>query len=359
MSLTEKEKNQKVQEKYQAILQQMLREEDNKYCVDCDAKAPRWASWNLGLFLCIRCAGIHRNLGVHISKVKSVNLDSWTSEQVCSMQSMGNSKARAVYEANLPDNYKRPQTDSQLEQFIRAKYEQRKWIAKEWIPPNISNLIPSTKDDNLNFESTKPKSKKTSNTVQLPKSPSKQETVLTKNEKPTPSQADDFDLIGLNSDFVAKPVTTSTTDNKNTTNNEIIDAIFGEFTSYTENAPTNSQQTNSNDLDDLFTITQSTNIQIHQQNQIDNNDLIKSNVQNLANRQQQVLDKNSILALFNNTQQPTLNQTPFFNPLAPPPTQNNFNFMPQQQPQATPNLVVRPQIPNQQAFDNVSYAPVS
>ena len=43
---------------------------------------PRWSSWNLGLFLCIRCAGIHRNLGVHISKVKSVNLDSWTPLQV-------------------------------------------------------------------------------------------------------------------------------------------------------------------------------------------------------------------------------------------------------------------------------------
>ena len=43
---------------------------------------PRWASWNIGVFLCIRCAGIHRNLGVHISKVKSVNLDSWTPEQV-------------------------------------------------------------------------------------------------------------------------------------------------------------------------------------------------------------------------------------------------------------------------------------
>lgn len=43
---------------------------------------PRWASWNLGIFLCIRCAGIHRNLGVHISKVRSVNLDTWTPEQV-------------------------------------------------------------------------------------------------------------------------------------------------------------------------------------------------------------------------------------------------------------------------------------
>lgn len=43
---------------------------------------PRWASWNIGIFICIRCAGIHRNLGVHISRVKSVNLDQWTQEQI-------------------------------------------------------------------------------------------------------------------------------------------------------------------------------------------------------------------------------------------------------------------------------------
>lgn len=95
---------------------------------------PRWASWNLGVFLCIRCAGIHRNLGVHISRVKSVNLDSWTPEQVVSLQNMGNSRARAVYEAQLPDGFRRPQTDSALESFIRAKYEHKKYMAREWVP---------------------------------------------------------------------------------------------------------------------------------------------------------------------------------------------------------------------------------
>lgn len=101
---------------------------------------PRWASWNLGVFLCIRCAGIHRNLGVHISKVKSVNLDSWTPEQVVSLQQMGNSRARAVYEANLPDNFRRPQNDSSLESFIRAKYEHKKYIAREWVPPTLPKV---------------------------------------------------------------------------------------------------------------------------------------------------------------------------------------------------------------------------
>uniref|UniRef100_A0A224Z058 Stromal membrane-associated protein n=1 Tax=Rhipicephalus zambeziensis TaxID=60191 RepID=A0A224Z058_9ACAR len=134
-SKSERERQKQIQDKCQAILGQLLREEDNKYCVDCDAKGPRWASWNLGMFLCIRCAGIHRNLGVHISRVKSVNLDTWTPEQVACLQQMGNSKGRAVYEANLPDNFRRPQTDSSLEAFIRSKYEQKKYIAKEWVPP--------------------------------------------------------------------------------------------------------------------------------------------------------------------------------------------------------------------------------
>lgn len=117
------------------LLTKMLRDDDNKYCVDCDAKGPRWASWNLGVFLCIRCAGIHRNLGVHISRVKSVNLDTWTPEQVVSLEQMGNSRARAVYEALLPDGFRRPQTDSALESFVRAKYEQKKYLAREWVPP--------------------------------------------------------------------------------------------------------------------------------------------------------------------------------------------------------------------------------
>ncbi|XP_071448339.1 stromal membrane-associated protein 1-like isoform X2 [Hetaerina americana] len=135
ISKAERDKQKAIQEKCQTLLNQMLRDEDNKYCVDCDAKGPRWASWNLGVFLCIRCAGIHRNLGVHISKVKSVNLDTWTPEQVVCLQQMGNSRARAVYEANLPDGFRRPQSDSSLEAFVRAKYEARKYVAREWVPP--------------------------------------------------------------------------------------------------------------------------------------------------------------------------------------------------------------------------------
>ncbi|XP_045927330.1 stromal membrane-associated protein 1-like [Micropterus dolomieu] len=128
---SEREKAQKLNEQHQAILSKLLREDDNKYCADCEAKGPRWASWNLGVFMCIRCAGIHRNLGVHISRVKSVNLDQWTPEQIQSMVDMGNSRARKLYEAHLPENFRRPQTDQAVEVFIRDKYERKKYYDEE------------------------------------------------------------------------------------------------------------------------------------------------------------------------------------------------------------------------------------
>uniref|UniRef100_A0A8C4XX95 Small ArfGAP 1 n=1 Tax=Gopherus evgoodei TaxID=1825980 RepID=A0A8C4XX95_9SAUR len=138
-----REKAQKQNEQHQAILAKLLREEDNKYCADCEAKGPRWASWNTGVFICIRCAGIHRNLGVHISRVKSVNLDQWTPEQIQCMQDMGNTKARILYEANLPENFRRPQTDQAVEFFIRDKYEKKKYYDKN----AISVTSPQKKED--------------------------------------------------------------------------------------------------------------------------------------------------------------------------------------------------------------------
>ncbi|KAK6202366.1 zinc finger protein [Scheffersomyces amazonensis] len=120
-------------EKHKQILKQLLRESANKSCADCKVtKNPRWASWSLGCFVCIRCSGIHRSMGTHISKVKSVDLDAWTDDQIENMVKWGNEKSNIFWEAKLPEGYTPDQ--SKIESFIRTKYDIKKWAASTTIP---------------------------------------------------------------------------------------------------------------------------------------------------------------------------------------------------------------------------------
>ena len=62
----------------------------NHVCCDCDAKNPQWASVSFGVFMCLECSGRHRALGVHISFVRSVSMDSWNEKQIQKMRVGGN-----------------------------------------------------------------------------------------------------------------------------------------------------------------------------------------------------------------------------------------------------------------------------
>ncbi|KAL1306106.1 hypothetical protein AAFC00_004223 [Neodothiora populina] len=111
----------------QQTLKTLVKLETNKSCADCKKnKHPRWASWNLGIFICIRCSGIHRGMGTHISRVKSVDLDSWTDEQLQSMLRWGNSRANKYWEAKLAPGH--VPADSKMENFIRTKYDSKRWV---------------------------------------------------------------------------------------------------------------------------------------------------------------------------------------------------------------------------------------
>ncbi|XP_029075623.1 arf-GAP with dual PH domain-containing protein 1 isoform X3 [Monodon monoceros] len=94
---------------------------------------PDWASYTLGVFICLSCSGIHRNIP-QVSKVKSVRLDAWDDAQVEFMTSRGNHVARAAFESEVPPFYYRPSaSDCQLlrEQWIRAKYERQEFTHPE------------------------------------------------------------------------------------------------------------------------------------------------------------------------------------------------------------------------------------
>lgn len=64
------------------FLQKLLKKEENKHCADCHRRYPTWASTTFGAFICIKCAGFHRELGTHITKVKSMDLDKWPNDLV-------------------------------------------------------------------------------------------------------------------------------------------------------------------------------------------------------------------------------------------------------------------------------------
>ena len=137
----ERQADKKQTESNQSTLRALLKEPGNRICADCKRKGfylfalmyddwrfisiidPRWASANIGVFVCIRCSGTHRSMGTHISKVRSVDLDSWTPDQVevtllslsflyfqiidieKVMTRWGNVKANLYWEANLPSDH--------------------------------------------------------------------------------------------------------------------------------------------------------------------------------------------------------------------------------------------------------------
>lgn len=75
----------------------------NKNCADCGQEGPEWASVNNGIMICIQCCGVHRSLGTHISKVRSLRLDRWTPNSVQLLVEIGNSRFNAIYERALRD----------------------------------------------------------------------------------------------------------------------------------------------------------------------------------------------------------------------------------------------------------------
>ncbi|XP_069383225.1 arf-GAP with coiled-coil, ANK repeat and PH domain-containing protein 3 isoform X3 [Paralichthys olivaceus] len=116
------------------ILQRIQCLPGNEQCCDCGQADPRWASINLGILLCIECSGIHRSLGVHCSKVRSLTLDTWEPELLKLMCELGNSVINHIYEGSYQEQgLKKPSPSSsrqEKEAWIKAKYVEKKFLKK-------------------------------------------------------------------------------------------------------------------------------------------------------------------------------------------------------------------------------------
>ncbi|XP_043341929.1 arf-GAP with coiled-coil, ANK repeat and PH domain-containing protein 3 isoform X2 [Cervus elaphus] len=123
--------------KGESVLQRVQNVAGNSQCGDCGQPDPRWASINLGVLLCIECSGIHRSLGVHCSKVRSLTLDSWEPELLKLMCELGNSTVNRIYEAQCEGpGSKKPTASSprqDKEAWIKDKYVEKKFVRR---PPS-------------------------------------------------------------------------------------------------------------------------------------------------------------------------------------------------------------------------------
>ncbi|XP_045486920.1 arf-GAP with coiled-coil, ANK repeat and PH domain-containing protein 2 [Pieris rapae] len=123
------------------IWEQLLSIPGNNYCCDCGSANPRWASINLGITLCIECSGIHRSLGVHLSKVRSLTLDDWEPDIIKVMAELGNKVVNLIYEANT-EGSTIPRATPECETSVREAWIRAKYVSLSFVRNIVSASEP-------------------------------------------------------------------------------------------------------------------------------------------------------------------------------------------------------------------------
>jgi len=130
----------KVSEKVQeAIFNQLALKPGNNECADCGNRSPTWVSLDFGVFVCIRCSGVHRQIGPHITRVRSTRLDGWQKENIEIMAAVGNKLANDFYEYKMPSGYRKPGANSSPEECRR--FIDEKYIRKAFSPPGYKEPV--------------------------------------------------------------------------------------------------------------------------------------------------------------------------------------------------------------------------
>ena len=117
-------------------IQEIVSLDENSKCFDCGTQKPKWSSINNGIFLCLKCAGIHRNLGLNISVIRSLQIDSWNEKQILFLKKGGNEKLK-----NFLNEYNITSNNS-----IDEKYKSK---ASDYYRKNLRNEV--EKELNPNF----------------------------------------------------------------------------------------------------------------------------------------------------------------------------------------------------------------
>ncbi|NXA21108.1 ASAP1 protein, partial [Ibidorhyncha struthersii] len=134
-----------------AIIKEVRGMPGNRECCDCSAPDPTWLSINLGILICIECSGIHREMGVHLSRIQSLSLDKLTTSELLLARNISNSGFNNIMEANLPSFSLKPTVHSDMafrKHFIISKYVEKKYV-KRSPAAQCSGLPEAIKDKDI------------------------------------------------------------------------------------------------------------------------------------------------------------------------------------------------------------------
>ncbi|XP_067164060.1 arf-GAP with SH3 domain, ANK repeat and PH domain-containing protein 1-like [Apteryx mantelli] len=116
-----------------AIIEEVKCVPGNRECCDCSAPDPTWLSINLGILICIECSGIHREMGVHLSRIQSLSLDKLATSELLLARNIGNSGFNIIMEVNIPSSSTKPTEHSDMafrKNFIISKYVEKKYAKR-------------------------------------------------------------------------------------------------------------------------------------------------------------------------------------------------------------------------------------